>query len=151
MIVIYYHMTPRGRQRLTDREGKRLVAYRDSRGIWTIGVGHAATAGTPPVPHLGMTITAEDCDAILARDLDSREKRLSEALKVPVADHEFDALLSILFNADDFIHSTAIKCLNVGDRAGCARHIMDWVKPVEITGRRHTEQSQFLTPYTMGT
>lgn len=149
MIVIYYHMTPRGRQRLTDREGKRLVAYRDSRGIWTIGVGHAATAGTPPVPHLGMSITAEDCDAILTRDLASREKRLSEALKVPVADHEFDALLSVMFNVDAFVHSTAIKCLNAGDRAGCARHIMDWDFPVAIIGRRHTEQSQFLTPYTM--
>lgn len=150
-VVIYYHMTLRGRQRLTDREGKRLVAYLDSRRIWTIGVGHAATAGTPPHPVHGMTITAEQCDEILTRDLASREKRLSEALKVPVADHEFDALLSVMFNVDAFIHSTAMKCLNAGDRAGCARHILDWNEPASIIGRRHTEQSQFLTPYTMGT
>ena len=142
-----YKMTPRGRQRLTDREGKRLKAYRDSKGIWTIGVGHAATAGTAPVPKKGMTITAEECDEILIRDLALREKRLNKALKVPVADHEFDALLSIVFNADSFLTSTAIKLLNKGDREGCAKHIMDWVKPKELTGRRHTEQSQFLTPY----
>lgn len=151
MPVIYYHMTLRGRQRLTDREGKRLVAYRDSKGIWTIGVGHAATAGSAPIPRKGMKITAEECDRILTADLASREKRLSEALKVPVADHEFDALLSIYFNAGGFLTSTAIKLLNNGDRAGCAKHIMDWVKPKEVTGRRHTEQSQFLTPYTLGT
>lgn len=53
------HMTPRGRQRLTDREGKRLTAYRDSKGIWTIGVGHATTSGRAPIPHAGMTITAQ--------------------------------------------------------------------------------------------
>jgi lysozyme len=99
-----------------------------------------------------MTITAEECDAILAADLAPRERKLNEAIKVPVADHEFDALLSIFFNAGpDFLHSHAIQTLNADDRVGCARHIMDWVHPPEVTGRRHTEQSQFLTPYTIGT
>ena len=38
-----------GRALIERREGRRLSAYRDTRGIWTIGVGHAAT-GLPPRP-----------------------------------------------------------------------------------------------------
>lgn len=141
-----YRMTLRGRQRLTDREGKRLVAYRDTVGVWTIGVGHTAAAGAP-IPKRGMTITAQECDEILTRDLVRYEALVNKALKVPVADHEFDALTSITFNVEAFAKSTAIRLLNAGDRAGCAKHIMDWRKPSEIIGRRTTEQSQFLTPY----
>lgn len=142
-----YRMTARGRQRLTDREGKRLTAYRDSVGVWTIGVGHAATAGTLPIPKRGMTITAQECDDILTRDLVRYENIVNKAVHVPLADHEFDALVSITFNVEAFAKSTAIRLLNAGDRAGCAKHIMDWRKPPEIIGRRTTEQSQFLTPY----
>lgn len=142
-----YRMTPRGRQRLTDREGKRLQAYLDSVGVWTIGVGHTAAAG-PPIPVRGLIITAQECDDTLVRDLAKFEVTLNRALKVPVEDHEFDALLSVMFNVGPkFATSTAIKRLNAGDRAGCAAAIMMWNKPKEIIGRRTTEQSQFLTPY----
>jgi lysozyme len=148
------HMTLRGRQRLTDREGKRLKAYRDTQGIWTIGVGHAATSGRAPIPKRGMVITPEQCDEILLRDLAERyEPLLNKALaasKSPTADHEFDALLSIVFNVESFAKSTAIRLHCAGDKAGCAAHILDWRKPPEIIGRRHTEQSQYLTPYTLG-
>lgn len=140
-------MTLRGRQRLTDREGKRLKAYRDSRGIPTIGVGHTSAAG-PPEVKMGMTITAEECDEILVRDLAKFESILTAALKVSVRDNEFDALLSVMFNVGPkFATSTAIKRLNAGDRVGAAQAILMWNKPPEIIGRRHTEQSQFLTPY----
>src|SRR4051812_32598192 len=149
MPTLAMHMTLRGRQRLTDREGKRLTAYRDSVGVWTIGVGHTAAAGAP-APKRGMTITAQECDDLLARDLVHYETLINNAVKVPLADHEFDALVSIAYNVEAFAKSTAIKLLNAGDRRGCAAHIMDWRKPPEIIGRRHTEQSQFLTPYTVG-
>lgn len=149
-------MTLRGRQRLTDREGKRLKAYLDSQGVWTIGVGHTAAAGIP-IPKRNMLITAQECDDILMRDLVHYENLINEAVKVPLADHEFDALVSIVFNVEKFAKSTAIKLLNKGDRVrrdskgnvigGCAAAIMLWNKPSEIIGRRHTEQSQFLTPY----
>lgn len=140
-------MTDRGRQLLTDREGKRLNAYRDTKGIPTIGVGHTSAAGPPDV-QMGMTITDQQCDEILMRDLGKFEAVLDDALEVPVADHEYDALLSIMFNVgQQFATSTAIKRLNAGDRPGCADAIMMWNKPPEIIGRRKTEQRQFLTPY----
>jgi lysozyme len=142
-------MTDRGRQRLTDREGKRLKAYKDTKGIPTIGVGHTTAAG-PPAVKMGMTITAQQCDDILKRDLKKFEAILDAAInpKVKVADHEYDALLSVMFNVGPkFATSTAIRKLNEGKRKACADAIMMWNKPPEIIGRRQTEKSQFLTPY----
>lgn len=139
-------MSPHGRLLLSQREGIRLKAYRDSRGVPTIGCGHTSAAGLPAVV-MGMTITPQQCDAILTSDLAKFELALNAAIKVRTADHEFDALLSITFNVEKFIHSTAIRLLNEGDRAGCAKHILDWEIPPEIIGRRHTEYAQFITPY----
>lgn len=141
-----YKMTLRGRQRLTDREGKILTAYLDSVAVWTIGVGHTGNAGAP-IPKRGMKITAQECDEILMRDLVKYERLINNALKVPAEDHEFDAFVSITFNVEAFAKSTAIRLFNAGDKAGCAKHIMDWKIPKEIIGRRTTEQSQFLTRY----
>lgn len=146
-----YRMTPRGRQRLTDREGKRLVAYPDpgtGGEPWTIGVGHTGLLLDGTRVRRGARITAEQCDELLMQDLRKFEAALNKALKVPVADHEFDALLSIMFNVGEgFAKSTAIRKLNAGDRPGAAKAIMMWNKPAIIVGRRTTEQSQFLTPY----
>lgn len=147
--VTTLRMSLRGRQRLSDREGKRLKAYRDSVGVWTIGVGHTANAGEP-TPRKGMVITADECDRLLMADLIRYEKIVKRAVKVPIAQHEFDAFVSICFNVEAFAKSTAMRLFNSGDRAGCAKHILDWNKPKEIIGRRHTEQSQFLTPYVNG-
>jgi len=36
-----------GKAVLIAREGRRLHAYRDSVGIWTIGIGHTSAAGRP--------------------------------------------------------------------------------------------------------
>jgi lysozyme len=141
-------MSEQGRRLLTQREGVRLKAYRDTVGVWTIGVGHTAAAG-PPSPVPGMVITAAECERILSRDLVLYEKAIAQALKVMVAQHEFDALVSICFNVGPkFAQSICIKRLNTGDRRGAAAAIMMWSKPPEIVGRRRTEQRQFLTPYT---
>lgn len=140
-------MSEQGRKLLTQREGVRLKAYRDSVGVWTIGVGHTAAAG-PPTPAPGMVITEEECDRIFIRDLVLYEQAIEKALRVPVEQHEFDALVSICFNVGPrFADSTCIKRLNAKDRKGAAEAIMMWSKPPEIIGRRRTEQKQFLTPY----
>lgn len=145
------HMSPMGRTLLSHREGVRLKAYRDSRSVPTIGVGHTSAAGLPAVT-MGMTITPQQCDAILTSDLAKFEAELNAAIKIPVADHEFDALLSILFNVGpQFLHSHVIAALNAGDHKGAAKHILDWEIPPEIIGRRHTEYAQFIAPYPIAT
>lgn len=142
-------MSARGRALLTQREGVRLKAYRDSVGVWTIGIGHTSAAGLPEVTS-GLTITKAECDAIFARDLVKYESAVTSAVHVPIAQHEFDALVSFCYNVGPggMSGSSAIRLLNArAPRKDVADALMKWVKPPEITGRRKSERSQFLTPY----
>lgn len=58
---------------LEAQEGVRLKAYKDSRGIWSLGVGHNLQVDPtlyPQLQHLiAVGITQAQCDALLAADL----------------------------------------------------------------------------------
>nr|USU32872.1 glycoside hydrolase family protein [Methylobacterium sp. OTU13CASTA1] len=141
-------ITAIGRAALIAREAVKTRAYKDSVGIWTIGVGHTSAAGPPKVTS-GLVITEAEAMEIFARDLVKYETTVDASVKVPLADHERDALVSICYNIGQgsFAKSTFVKRLNAGDRAGCAEAIMAWKKPAEIIGRRTGERDQFLTDY----
>src|SRR4051812_23340554 len=117
-------MSLRGRQRLTDREGKVLRWYRDTEGNWTCGVGHLADARIPY--RKGQTFTNEEVDNILIYDLGKiYEPRLNKALNRIPTQNQFDALLSVMFNVGvGFSVSTAIKRFNAGDIEGAAKAIL---------------------------
>lgn len=138
-------MSPLGLAALKSREGVRLKAYLDSVGVPTIGYG--STKGVK----LGQTITQAQADALFLNDLASHALPILSSIKVSVADHERDALISIAFNigVNGFKGSTFLRLLNQGDRAGCAAAIMAWRKPPEIITRRTAERDQFLTPYSV--
>lgn len=140
-------MTPKGLEVLIAREGEKLTAYRDSVGIWTIGVGHTTAAGAPAVKP-GMKITKAQSREILARDIVKFENAIMNAVKVKLTPNQWDALFSICFNAGPkFAQSTCIKRLNAGDVRGAAEAILMWNKPSEIMSRRRAERLQFLTRY----
>lgn len=135
-----------GLKTLEAREGVRLKAYKDSVGIWTIGVGHTSMAG-PPVVTPKLTITSAECDEIFARDIAKYEATVNSAVKVPISQTEFDALVSLCFNIGQggFAKSSVVKRLNTGDRAGAAKAFLMWNKPKEIIGRRTGEMRQFIS------
>lgn len=140
-----------GRKAITDREGNVLTAYQDSVGIWTIGVGHTSAAGLPKVAK-GLKITAAESDEILSRDLKTFEAGVRAAVKVPLNQNEFDALVSLAFNigVGAFSKSTLVKKLNAGDRAGAADQFLVWNKAggktlKGLTTRRQSERKQFLS------
>lgn len=136
-------MSDAGRRVLTEREGVRLTAYKDSVGVWTIGVGHTAAAG-PPKPVQGMTITHKEADEIFARDLKQVEQAVEKALKRRPLPNHFDAYVSFAFNvgASGMARSTSVKLYNEGDLDGAARALMNWLKPPELTSRRRAEAIQ---------
>ena len=72
-------MTEQGRKLLMEREGCRLKAYKDSVGVWTIGVGHTSGAG-PPHVKAGMTITQAHAEIIFADDVAEFEEGVSALL-----------------------------------------------------------------------
>ncbi len=144
-----------GRAAIKWREGEKLSAYKDSVGIWTIGVGHTLAAGAPEVK-AGMKITAAQSDEILARDLEAVEKDVTDVVKVPLNQNQFDDLSSLHFNIGpgSFRSATLLKKLNAKDYAGAADQFLVWNKgtingkKVAINGltiRRKDERAQFLS------
>ena len=148
--------SPTGRAAIAAREGVKLTAYTDSAGVLTIGVGHTSAAGAPKVTK-GMKITAAQADEILSRDLAAVEAAVNGAVKVPLNQNEFDALVSLVFNIGSgaFKGSTLLRKLNGGDRAGAANQFLVWDKATVkgkkvalpgLTVRREAERRQFLRP-----
>lgn len=136
--------SPEGMLALLCREAVVLSAYKDSVGVWTIGVGHTAAAGEP-IPEPGLRITLEEAVALFGRDLKRYEEDVEKAVKVPLEQHEFDALVSFHYNTGGIFRAKLTKALNAGDRAGAAKGFMGWLQPPEIRGRRESEQRQFMT------
>jgi lysozyme len=137
-------LSDEGRSVLADREGMRLTAYKDSVGVWTIGLGHTSSAGPPQVTP-GLTITEDEAWEIFRRDAETFRTQLHGAIKVPVEQHQFDALASFIYNigAGGFRRSTVLKRLNAGDYAGAGEAMLMWMKPPEIQARRRGEHAQF--------
>lgn len=142
-----------GRSLIPEFEGLRLTAYRCSAGVLTIGVGHTSAAGAPKVV-AGMTITRAEADAILSRDLTKFEAAVSKAVRVPVNQNQFDALVSLAFNIGEraFGRSTLMKRLNASDFQGAAEQFGRWNKVngktvAGLTRRRAAEAKLFRTAF----
>lgn len=72
------------RERLIKEEGVRLFPYKDSRGIWTIGVGHNIEADPLMMPFLSKLIasgiTYEKAMSLLDSDILKAKTQLAQAL-----------------------------------------------------------------------
>jgi hypothetical protein len=62
---------------------------------------------------------------------------------VPLAQHEFDALVSFDFNTGGIHRARLTHLLAAGRRAEAAEAFMGWSKPAEIVRRRRKEQALF--------
>lgn len=140
-------LSPIGEAVLIAREGRRLKAYKDSVGVWTIGIGVTTVTGKPVTA--GMAITSAQCDALFEVTVARYVDAVNRGLKVAVAQHVFDALVSVCYNIGiaGFLGSTFLRRLNAGDRAGARDAILMWGKPAAIVTRRRAEAEQFVTPY----
>ena len=78
-------------QKMKDFEGVRLTSYKDSAGIWTIGVGH--TRGV----RQNQTITMAQCESLLKGDLLPCENFVNSIREVNTQG-KFDALVDFAFN-----------------------------------------------------
>ena len=141
--------------RISDAGIAQLIAheaivpyrYRDAVGVDTWGIGHTASAG-PPDPatlRLGVAFSLAEVFAVFLRDLARFEARVRQAVKVPIAQHEFDALVSFDFNTGGVDRAELTAALNAGDRATAAARFMGWSRPATIVPRRRSEQSLFAT------
>jgi len=140
-------MTPQGRRLLEEREDRKYVAYRDTRGFWTIGIGH-----TGPEVHEGLVWTDAQIDEAFERDLAIFEAAVDSAVTVPLTPNQRDALISFSHNCGRYALAygdhggpcSILRALNRGDYAGAAAAFNNWCNPPEITSRRMGEKAQFL-------
>ena len=131
-------------------EGCRLKAYLCPAGIATIGFGHTGSIASKPVA-LGMTISLNQAEILLKKDLEKFEKVISQAVKVALTQNQFDALVSFVYNVGEgnFKESTLLRLINVKDPKASEQFLV-WVKAGKITlnglfERRKAEKKVFDT------
>ena len=105
-------------------EGCELEAYKCAAGVWTIGYG--STKGVKE----GDTLTQEEADKLLLKDVEVFEKAVNDAVKVSMSQSQFDALVSWTFNlgSGSLNSSTMLKKLNNQEYDEVPAQIKRWNK-----------------------
>jgi lysozyme len=137
---------------LKHHEGLRLHAYRDVKGVWTIGYGHTGDV------HEGRVITAHQAEALLEVDLDRVERDI-ETLFPGANQNQFDALVSLGFNVGTkstpdrpgLPESRLRHKFLASDHRGAADEFPHWCHAggeviQDLVHRRADERQLFLTP-----
>lgn len=107
-------------------EGFSAEPYFCPAGKQTIGYGHAIRTGDAIA---GRSISQEEAEALLAEDIDVVEKALHELIKVPLLQHQLDALVSFVYNVgvEAFSHSTLLRLINEGNTVAAPEQFLRWV------------------------
>lgn len=136
---------------ICEFEGKRLVAYDDGVGVWTIGFGTIKYPNGVRVKK-GDTCTLEQAKEYMRHDLIEFEYTVNSSVKVPLNHNQFDALVSLAYNigSNAFKSSTLVKKLNTGDYQGAADQFNVWVnaggkRMQGLVNRRDREKLLFLS------
>ena len=120
-----YRVGENGKKLFELWEGKRSKPYKDSAGLWTIGIGHLitlseSTSGKIYIKGYGvfyqLGLSDQEIYDLLEQDLDCAEVAINAWVHVPLSQNQFDALCSFVFNVgvNAFQHSTLLKMLNNG-------------------------------------
>lgn len=138
-----------GKTLIKSFEGKRLAAYDDGVGVWTIGYGTIKYPNGQAVKK-GDVCTGEQADQYFNNDLVKFENSINSLVKVPLNQNQFDALVSFAYNlgATNLSNSTLLRKLNSKDYKGAAAEFPKWNKAggkvmAGLTRRRLAEQELF--------
>ena len=136
---------------ICDFEGKRLAAYDDGVGVWTIGFGTTIYPNGIKVKK-GDTCTLDQAKSYMAHDLKKFEQAVNGAVNIALNQNQFDALVSLAYNIGTgaFNKSTLVKKLNAGDIRGAADQFDVWInaggkRMQGLVNRRAKEKALFLS------
>ena len=145
------HISPSGIDLICNFEGKRLTAYDDGVGVWTIGFGTTVYPNGIKVMK-GDTCTEAQAKTYMAHDLKKFEATVNKAVTVQLNQNQFDALVSLAYNigTNAFSKSTLVKKLNANDIRGAADQFDVWVnaggkRMQGLVNRRAKEKALFLS------
>jgi len=157
-------LSAEGRALLKRFEGCELEAYQDVAGVWTIGYGwthdllwegrrfDSVADAVAFAAEQGRTVTIKQAyaDELLKLGLQAYETAVLTSVTVPLAQHEFDALVSLCWNIgrSALRDSTLVRKLNAEHRAEAADQFLRWHRaggqPHVLTSRREVERRVFL-------
>lgn len=131
-------LSPAGLAALQQLEGWRAVVYRDEAGQETIGYGHLLTPEDKLSQRYVRAISREEGGLLLRKDVERFERAVLEAVKHPLVQHQFDALVLLAFNigVDALKKSRLVARINAhADDAAIEREWLGW-KYVTVDGQR---------------
>lgn len=111
---------------IKELEGWSAHCYSDGAGYKTVGWGHLVKKDE----YCPDTITAEQGEKYLRDDIAEAERVVNSTVKVPLTQHQFDALVSFTFNigAGAWAVSDTLKILNNGEHHRMPARMLMWVK-----------------------
>lgn len=115
----------KGLELLKRFEGCGLDAYKDLKGIWTIGFGHTGSEA-----YLGAKISMARALELLEHDLDQFEYGVERLVKVPLSSNQFSALVCFSYNIGlgALAQSTLLRKINNKDYVGASKEFSRWDK-----------------------
>ncbi len=120
-------------------------AYDDGYGYVTIGVGNRKSK-----PKLNTTISSEMVWELFVADLKDVEAAVDSLVKVELLPHQYDALVSFVFNigSKQFRTSSLLRLLNEGKYTEASKQFKRWMysngqKSNGLIKRRQIEQALF--------
>lgn len=120
------NLSQRGIDFIKRREGFRKEVYDDGYGFLTIGYGHLVRT----IESFPDGISEEEGEELLRKDTQWAEEAVSKAVKVPLTQPQFDALVSLAYNIGGarFISSHLVELLNMGLYEAVPIEILKWKK-----------------------
>lgn len=118
-------------------EGVRTKPYKDSLGLWTVGVGHLIGDGKSLPPEWNREFTMQEIDALFAKDYEHHKKQAESTPGYSLAnDRGRGALIDLAFNMGGAWYKkfkNASAKLASGDFKGAADDLVDsnWYKQVK--------------------
>jgi len=123
-------------------EGFRPRAMQRSDGRWVIGYGHTQSARE------GARVSEAEAELLMQYDLIPVVKAVTDHVRVPLNQHQFDALASFAFSigADRFAASDVVEQLNAGSARQASASLSAWADEAAAetpTRRRSAEHALF--------
>ncbi|WP_306003573.1 lysozyme [Brevundimonas sp. C43] len=123
-------------------EGFRPRAMQRSDGRWVIGYGHTQSARE------GASVSEAEAELLMQYDLIPVVKAVTNHVRVPLNQHQFDALASFAFSigADRFAASDVVAQLNAGSARQASASMSTWADEAAAetpTRRRSAEHALF--------
>lgn len=135
-----------GKMALVASEGIAITPYKDTEGVWTVGIGVTKSAGDiDPEKNKGKTFDIETLIYMFeSRVLPKYEAIINRNVKVKLSQQEFDALVHFVYNIGEpnFKKSKLLQNLNEGKKTEAfSKGFHGWLKQEYLRSRRDKERA----------